>query len=388
MSNNNVQNYHQQGGAVWVVGARLDLNGSWYINGIQVTATAAQLNAIDAVSTVANKTGGDLAVGTLVYISGYDTTLDAITVTEADADDATKKATLVLTEAIVNNASGTAESEGVITALNTSSYSAVGSLVYESTTAGESTPTPPTDANDDRRVVGVVKVKDAAVGEIYFFPGRGGLEHAAVYMNNITPGTMKASGAVIADANINIGIVKSTELHIGASGSEVQVTSTPAELNYLDITAIGTQEASKAVVADANVNTGISKITELHIGATGAEVQISSSAAELNLLDRLDQSEIIDSGVAVSATKRITNIDNTASGAGAITLAVPDATMIGQVKVIEFKVDNGDVTLSLANVQGGSAATTCTWSNAGEVLVLVAGVLKWNVVSEGGVVLT
>ncbi len=339
MSSYNTPNREEQGGAVWVIGenGRLNIDGSWYLDGTQVTATAEQLNGIDSVATVANKTGGDLTKGTLVYFSGYDTTLGAPSVTEADADDATKKATLVLTEDIVDDASGSAESEVVITAIDTSSYSAVGSLVYESTTAGESTPTPPTDANDDRRVVGVVKVKDASIGEIYYFPGRGGLEHAAVYMNNITPGTVKANGAVIADANTNIGIVKATALHIGVSGAEVEVTSTSTELNLLDLSA---------------------------------------------------QTETIDSGVAVSVTKRITNIDNTTSGAGSITIAAPDATMLGQIKVIEMTVDAGDVIMALTNVQGGSAAALCTWANVGETLVLVAGTSKWNVVGESGVVLS
>ena len=50
--------------------------------------------------------------------------------------------------------------------------------------------------------------------------------------------------------------------------------------------------------------------------------------------------------------------------------------------------DNGDNTLSLANVTGGSAATTCTWANVNEQLVLVAGVNKWGVVAEVGVVLS
>ena len=100
------------------------------------------------------------------------------------------------------------------------------------------------------------------------------------------------------------------------------------------------------------------------------------------------QTETIDSGVAASVTNKITNIDNTSSGAGAITLAAPDASMLGVIKVIEMTVDNGDVTLTLTNVQGGSAATTCTWANVGEQLVLVGGASKWTVIGEGGVVLS
>jgi hypothetical protein len=96
-----------------------------------------------------------------------------------------------------------------------------------------------------------------------------------------------AGKAVVADANVNIGVTKVTALHNGTSGSETQVTATAAELNILDgVTAnyseinfldnalAGTQVASKAVIADANVNTGVSKITELHIGASGSEARI------------------------------------------------------------------------------------------------------------------
>jgi len=130
------------------------------------------------------------------------------------------------------------------------------------------------------------------------------------------PGTQEASKAVVADANVNTGVSKITELHIGATGSETQVTSTGAELNvldgiaatltydeldYLDVAAVGTQEASKAVIADANVNTGISKVTELHIGATGSEIQVTATPAELNYVADKSAS-IIDATTTLSVT--------------------------------------------------------------------------------------
>lgn len=162
-----------------------------------------------------------------------------------------------------------------------------------------------------------------------------------------------------------------------------------SEIAVLDGATAGTQVASKAVIADANVNTGVSKVTELHIGATGAETQVNATGAEINAAcDDSANTETIDSGVAVSATARHTAIDNTVTGAGAITLAAPGATMIGKTKIIEMTVDNGDVTLSLANVTGGSAATTCTWSAVDQALVLVGGTNKWHVVAESGVALT
>ena len=69
-------------------------------------------------------------------------------------------------------------------------------------------------------------------------------------LDGITNGTIAASKAVVANTDANIGIVKATELHIGATGAETQVTATGAELNFVDTTA-GTGAASKAVVLDS-----------------------------------------------------------------------------------------------------------------------------------------
>jgi hypothetical protein len=295
-----------------------------------------KLKSLDSIATVANKSGGDFVAGALVYISGYDTTLGADIVSLADADDPTKKATLVLTAAIANNASGTAESIAIVTGLNTNSFSAVGSLVYESTTAGEWTHTAPTDADDDKRVVGVVKVKSATIGEISFFPGRAGLEHAAVYLNNLVAGILKANGAVVVDVNKHQDVLHTASLNLGATGATVPVTATGAEINRLD---------------------------------DSAEVESVTAAG------------------AASVTKFNTNL-NVASG-GAVTLAACPASMVGKIKTIRMATDDGDVTISLANVQGGTAATTATFDDIGEELVLVGSAGgKWTVIKEFGVTLS
>src|SRR3990167_3231983 len=70
-------------------------------------------------------------------------------------------------------------------------------------------------------------------------------------IDGITNGTQAAGKAVVADSNVNIGIAKVTELHIGATGSETQVTATAAELNYNDITTLGASQASKVLTTDA-----------------------------------------------------------------------------------------------------------------------------------------
>jgi len=111
----------------------------------------------------------------------------------------------------------------------------------------------------------------------------------------------------------------------------------------------------------------------------------TATAAEVNLNDVSFQTETITSG-AISTIRRMTKIEF--PGAGAATLAVPDASMFGAIKVIVMSVDNGAVTLALTNITGGSAATTATFNNVNDTLTLVGGLNKWHVLGEAGVVLT
>lgn len=152
------------------------------------------------------------------------------------------------------------------------------------------------------------------------------------------------------------------------------VTATAAELNIMD--------GVTASAAELNILDGVtSSAAELNI-LDG----VTATAAELNTAADLSaQTEVVTAG-AISVTKRCSTI--TFPGAGAATLAAPDATMYGFVKIINMSADNGDVTLALTNVQGGSAATTCTFNDVGDTLVLVAGLTKWHVIGESGVTLS
>lgn len=89
-------------------------------------------------------------------------------------------------------------------------------------------------------------------------------------------------------------ITKKLKLSSGAvmdvNGTEVDLTELAAlnsigaaDLAKIDGITNGTQAAGKAVVADANVNTGVSKVTELHIGASGSETQVTATATEINM---------------------------------------------------------------------------------------------------------
>lgn len=144
-------------------------------------------------------------------------------------------------------------------------------------------------------------------------------------------------------------------------------------LNYFD-------QSDSSIPGDNVFNlNGTWKIDGTEVTATGIEVNRADLSAQTET--------ILISGVA-SNNLRVSYLDTTVGGAAAITLATPDASMVGQTKVIEMTADGGDVTMALTNVQGGSAATTATWDDVGEALVLIAGLAKWNVVSEGGVTLS
>ena len=117
---------------------------------------------------VINKTGSDIAVDKLVYISGFDLTSKLPTIALADADAANKYADVYATlAAIKNGKQGDVFKGGLSSAtLNTNSVTTVGDPVYLSTTAGGFTATAPTATNSVQMVVGFTTVKSATVGQI------------------------------------------------------------------------------------------------------------------------------------------------------------------------------------------------------------------------------
>lgn len=141
--------------------------------------------------------------------------------------------------------------------------------------------------------------------------------------------------------------------------------------------------------------TGSGRTNKLYID----DVAVTSSAAELNITDGLTATaaeinqvtdisayqETITAAGALSITARVSKL--ALVGAGAVTLAAPDATCLGYIKLIEMSSDNGDVTLSLANCIGQSSGTTATFNDVTDQLVLVAGVNKWIVIKERGITL-
>ena len=192
----------------------------------------------------------------------------------------------------------------------------------------------------------------------------------------------------------------------GAAAGYVVMTSAALALSEADVlqgATAGTQVAGKAVVADANVNTGVVKATALHIGTSGSETQVTSTAAELNILDGVTattsevnfaadasaQTETITAAGALSVLLKTSSL--ALVGAGAVTLGVPNAIMAGEIKTIRMTVDNGDVTMALTNVNnvsGASAGTTCTFDAVGDTIILAACGGKWVVIGISGAVIS
>jgi hypothetical protein len=152
---------------------------------------------------------------------------------------------------------------------------------------------------------------------------------------------------------------------------------TPTVLNALDVTA-GTGEASKALVLDAGEDLVLPATGVLTYGVLKdpAGTTLGATAAEINLAaDVSAQTETLTADGAISVVKRFTKLADT--GTGAYTLAAPDASMVGAVKVIEMTTDNGDCTLALTNVTGHTTETA-TFNDVGDNLVLVGGAAgKW-----------
>ena len=155
-----------------------------------------------------------------------------------------------------------------------------------------------------------------------------------------TAGVATANSAVILDGDLHTDHIKTTNLHIGATGSATAVTATGVELNILagatlstnelntltgmtasttelnkidgytgttaqlnsvDVVA-GTLTADKAVVVDSDQHIDNLKTGTLHLGAAGSTTAVTSSAAELNLLTNITAVDHDISSVAATHT--------------------------------------------------------------------------------------
>jgi len=147
-----------------------------------------------------------------------------------------------------------------------------------------------------------------------------------------------------------------------------------ADLEKLDGITNGTQAANKAVVADANVNTGVSKVTQLWVGASGSEAQVTATPAELNYAaDVSANTQTLTAGGAgvVATTTKYLQLDNAAA---AITATIANANAhqgLFTVKAITEPAGGQDHTVTLTAGTWNGTNTIATFADINDALVVV-----------------
>lgn len=147
-----------------------------------------------------------------------------------------------------------------------------------------------------------------------------------------------------------------------------------ADMEKLDGITNGTQAANKAVVTDANVNTGVSKVTELHIGASGSEVKVTATPIELNYAaDVSANTQTLTSAGAgvVATTTKYLQLDNAVA---TIAATIADATAhqgMFTVKAISEPGAGQDHTVTLTAGTWNGTNTVATFADINDALVVV-----------------
>ncbi len=156
--------------------------------------------------------------------------------------------------------------------------------------------------------------------------------------------------ALGSNKNVDVLVIADGGFKLG-SGAGTAVTATAAELNLIDGSIAGTAVASKALSLGADKNVDVLAIADggLKLGA-GAGTAVTSTAAELNLLDGVtatmaeiniacDQSlgvQAISGAAAITADGTIDRVTLT-GGAYAFTLAAPGAAAVGKFLCINIQ---------------------------------------------------
>lgn len=162
-------------------------------------ATAPEDSPVD----IRNETGGSLAAGDLVYISGWNESEARPTVDKADANVAGAQAVLVMRASLADSTNGQAYRTFRTAADQDTDGATVGDPVFLGETPGLFTLTAPAAAGSVRQVVGRVAIVHATTGVIEYDIGNSLLERV---------GSNELQDAAIAAAKIAATAVDNTKL--------------------------------------------------------------------------------------------------------------------------------------------------------------------------------
>jgi hypothetical protein len=147
----------------------LDLNqNAWYIDEVQVTATADELNAAgDGIATVNvyNDTGGAFVIGKLLHVSGYNAASGYLKVELADADNSKPAQYIALDTTANGSTTYVADYLDAVT-FNTTGAAAGDPVYLSAATPGAFSLSAPTGADDVVQIVGRVKLHNNAAGTV------------------------------------------------------------------------------------------------------------------------------------------------------------------------------------------------------------------------------
>ena len=200
---------------------------------------------------------------------------------------------------------------------------------------------------------------------------------------------MSKSTLEVLSQETGVHTIKNTVNFVGTlKVGGVAMTSTTLSADIAPAAA-GTVDASKVVQVGTNkeIDTLVIADGGLKLGA-GAGTAVGATAAELNTacdVSAFTETLSAAGAITLSTSKRVHKFDTTL-GAQTNTIPAPAANEIGELKILTMTVDGAaDTVITLTNVTGGSAATTATFNDVNDTLVMVGGVNKWHIVKEIGV---
>ena len=213
------------------------------------------------LSTNGSITSGDLTINGNLTVSGTTTTVESENVVVNDP-------LMVLSSGTVNNPvndagiiieRGNVDNVGLIWVEGTGNeYFAAVKTTADGNTDGSITTTGLTDMRVDNIIVGGSTLDNTTVDKLV----------------GVTAGTVSANKTIITDGNSHIDVVKATEIHLGASGSETKVDSTAAEINLLNTASAGTITNGKAVIygSSGEINAKTLKLDSVAVTASSADI--------------------------------------------------------------------------------------------------------------------
>lgn len=286
---------------------------------------------------VKNNSGGTLAIGTPVYISGYVGASGRAEVSAARADTAANMPAIgLLEEELLNNGEGYATSFGVVKNLNTAGYG-VNGVVYVAA-AGGLTTTRPTAAGHLVQNIGRVLRDHASTGEILVMgPGRTNA------VPNYTASRLLGRGASGGDGDAQ-------EITVGSGLTLTGTTLTASGGGGGEITSAGFTMLDDYIVGRSTGVAGQQPVAYLSVGKG---LQISGGGIRVADLG-IDTLELKASAVTYSKIQNVSATDKLIGRSSAGAGVVEEITCTAAGRAI---IDDADAAAQRTTLGLGTLAT-------------------------------